>query len=161
MNWKEVCDDPILQNLPYKIELNRHGEVVMNAVRMEHSFYVERIQFLLKDFLPNGYCPPELAVETEDGVRSPDVAWISRERALASRGALYATVAPEICVEVMSPGNTELQMTEKRRLYFKAGAEEFWLCSEEGKIRFFTPFGELESSKRVPDFPNKIKLFLE
>jgi len=52
-------------------------------------------------------------------------------------------------------------MTEKRRLYFKAGAEEFWLCSEEGKIRFFTPFGELESSKRVPDFPNKIKLFLE
>ena len=161
MNWQEVCDDPILQNLPYKIELNRHGEVVMNAVSMEHSFYVERIQFLLKDFLPNGYCPPELAVETEDGVRSPDVAWISRERALASRGALYATVAPEICVEVMSPGNTELQMTEKRRLYFKAGAEEFWLCSEEGKIRFFTPFGELESSKRVPDFPNKIELFSE
>ena len=161
MNWQEVCDDPILQNLPYKIELNRFGEVVMNAVRMEHSFYVERIQFLLKDFLPNGYCPPELAVETEDGVRSPDVVWISRERALASRGALYATVAPEICVEVMSPGNTELQMTEKRRLYFKASAEEFWLCSVEGKIRFFTPFGELESSKRVPDFPNKIELFSE
>ena len=83
MNWQEVCDDPILQNLPFKLELNRHGEVVMNAVRMEHSFYVERIQFLLKELLQDGYCPPELAVETEDGVRSPDVAWISRERALA------------------------------------------------------------------------------
>ena len=83
MNWQEVCDDPILQNLPFKLELNRHGEIVMNAVRMEHSFYVERIQFLLKELLHDGYCPPELAVETEDGVRSPDVAWISRERVLA------------------------------------------------------------------------------
>ena len=73
MNWQEVCDDPILQNLPYKIELNRHGEVVINAVRMEHSFYVERIQCLLKEFLPKGYCIPELEVETADGVRSPDV----------------------------------------------------------------------------------------
>ena len=69
MNWQEVCDDPILQNLPYKLELNRYGEVVMNAVRMEHSFYVEKILLLLKEFLPEGYCPPELAVETEDGVR--------------------------------------------------------------------------------------------
>jgi len=62
MNWQEVCDDPILQNLPYKLELNRYGEVVMNAVRMEHSFYVEKILLLLKEFLPEGYCPPELAV---------------------------------------------------------------------------------------------------
>ena len=115
----------------------------------------------MKELLQDGYCPPELAVETEDGVRSPDVAWISRERALASRGALYASVAPEICVEVMSPGNSELQMAEKRKLYFQAGAEEFWLCSEDGKMRFFTPFGELESSKRVHGFPKLIELFSE
>ena len=113
-----------------------------------------------KELLQDGYCPLELAVETEDGVRSPDVAWISRERALASRGSLYATVAPEICVEVMSPGNSELQMTEKRKLYFQAGAEEFWLCSEDRKMRFFTSFRGLESSKRVPGFPKLIELFL-
>ena len=45
MNWQEVCDDPILQNLPYKLELNRYGEVVMNVVRMEHSFYVKKFFF--------------------------------------------------------------------------------------------------------------------
>ena len=61
----------------------------------------------------------------------------------------------------MSPGNTELQMTEKRKLYFQAGAEEFWLCSEDGKMCFFIPFGELESSKRVPGFPKLIELFSE
>ena len=80
---------------------------------------------------------------------------------MASRGALYAAVAPEICVEVISTGNTELLMTEKRKLYFKANAEEFWLCSEDGKMRFFTPFGELESSRRVPGFPKLIELLLE
>ena len=48
MNWQEVCDDPILQNLPYKLELNRYREVVMNAVGMEHAFYVEKTLLLLK-----------------------------------------------------------------------------------------------------------------
>ena len=43
------------------------------------------------------------------------------------------TLPPEICVEVISTGNTELLMTEKRKLYFKASAEEFWFCSKEGK----------------------------
>ena len=79
MNCQEVCDDLTLQNLLHKIELNHYGEVLMNVVRMEHSFYVEKILFLLKGFLPNGYCPPELAVETEDGVHSSGVVWISRE----------------------------------------------------------------------------------
>ena len=45
MNWQEVCDDLTLQNLLHKIELNRYGEVVMNVVRTEHSFYVEKILF--------------------------------------------------------------------------------------------------------------------
>ena len=39
MNWQEVCDDPSLQDLPYKIELNQYGEVIMNAVRVKHSLY--------------------------------------------------------------------------------------------------------------------------
>ena len=159
--WDAVCEDPQLQDLPYKLELNGDGELLMNAVKVQHAFVVYEIQRLLMQHRPDGFSPPEFPILTEDGVRSPDVAWISRERALASRGALYASVAPEICVEVMSPGNSELQMTEKRKLYFQAGAEEFWLCSEDGKMRFFTPFGELESSKRVPGFPKLIELFSE
>ena len=57
MNWQEVCDDPSLQDLPFKIELNQHGEVIMNAVRVKHSLYVEKILLLLKAFLPNGSAP--------------------------------------------------------------------------------------------------------
>ena len=61
----------------------------------------------------------------------------------------------------MSPGNSEVQMTEKWKLYFQAGADAFWLCSEDGEMRFFTPFGELESYKRVPSSPKLIELFSE
>ena len=30
MTWQEVLDDPRLQNLPYKIELDQWGRIVMS-----------------------------------------------------------------------------------------------------------------------------------
>ena len=48
-----------------------------------------------------------------------------------------STLAPEICVEVMSPTNTEEEMQEKRRLYREIGAEEVWVVGEKGRIRFY------------------------
>lgn len=32
MDWNEVCSDPTLKNLPYKIELNQFGQVVSNRL---------------------------------------------------------------------------------------------------------------------------------
>jgi len=29
MNWQEVCEIPQLKNLPFKIELNEYGRIVM------------------------------------------------------------------------------------------------------------------------------------
>ncbi len=37
MNWQEVCREPTLQNLPFKIELNRYGQVVMSPAEMEEK----------------------------------------------------------------------------------------------------------------------------
>ena len=42
--WDEVIADPQLQELPYKLELNADGELIMNAVRVIHSFLVYEIQ---------------------------------------------------------------------------------------------------------------------
>ena len=46
--------------------------------------------------------------------------------------------APEICVEVLSPSNSEPEMNEKRALYFEAGAHEVWICDLDGKMEFHT-----------------------
>ena len=37
MNWQEICNDPLLRELPYKIELNEWGKIVMTPAR--HSAF--------------------------------------------------------------------------------------------------------------------------
>lgn len=66
-----------------------------------------------------------------------------------------STLAPEICVEVMSSSNTDEEMEEKRQLYLDLGAEEVWLVDEEGHIRFFGE-EELDASKIAPDCPTAV-----
>ena len=49
-------------------------------------------------------------------------------------------------------------MTEKRLLYFEAGAKEIWLCDENGVMRFFNAGQELTHSLLVPEFPEKVDI---
>ena len=34
MQWHEVCEHPSLQNLPFKIELNERGQILMSPVKV-------------------------------------------------------------------------------------------------------------------------------
>lgn len=37
MQWQEACENQYLKNLPFKIELNDQGKVLMNPVKVNHS----------------------------------------------------------------------------------------------------------------------------
>jgi len=39
MNWQEVCTNPALQNLPYKMELNRQGQIIMSPASVRHVIF--------------------------------------------------------------------------------------------------------------------------
>ncbi len=159
LTWEDIIADPSLQDLPYKIETNRYHQIVMSPATFWHSDYQLEIGALLKKFLPLGRAAVECAIQTSEGVRVADVAWISRERRLPHRRAISLPIAPEICVEVLSPSNTRGQMLEKMTLYFAKGAEEVWLCDEHGKMEFFTAASAPEpvaSSLRCPEFPPQI-----
>jgi Uma2 family endonuclease len=65
------------------------------------------------------------------------------------------TLAPEICVEVLSEANTEDEMQEKRYLYRDAGANEVWVVDQERHVRFFGE-DEREHSALAPDFPGEL-----
>jgi len=156
--WQEVCEDPRLRDLPFKIELNAYGQIVMSPVRVKQGAYQTEISFLLRQALPDGQTGVETAIQTSDGTRVADVTWFSLGRWEIAAEAFDAPVAPEICVEVLSPGNTSAEMSEKRRLYFEAGAEEVWLCGIDGRMQFFAASGEVAASLRVPDFPERIEL---
>ncbi len=157
MNWQEICEDKNLQNLPFKIELNKWGQIVMSPAKVIQSFYQGKIQTLLESSLTTGIIMPELAIETTDGVKVADVVWVSDERADIILDETAASIAPEICVEVKSGSNTLTEMLEKKALYLEAGAEEVWICDKKGKLYFYNSQGPTEHSVRSPDFPKQIK----
>jgi Uma2 family endonuclease len=68
--------------------------------------------------------------------------------------------APEICVEVLSPSNTEAEIQEKTDLYFDAGAKEVWICVPSGTMTFKTRGANRppKQSQLCPDFPKKVRL---
>ena len=67
-------------------------------------------------------------------------------------------LAPEFCVEVLSPSNSTAEIDEKRALYFDAGATEVWICNLDGSMSFFVGPGHLQSATSVlcPSFPTRI-----
>jgi Uma2 family endonuclease len=157
MKWEEVCELKELQDLPFKIELNKWGQIVMSPVKIKHSFYQGRIQRLLESLLNTGEVMPECAIDTSDGVKVADVVWCSDERFTQIEDEISASIAPEICIEVRSSSNTSDEMEFKKQLYLEAQAIEVWLCNEPGQMKFYNAQGELDKSLLVPEFPKEIK----
>ena len=158
MDWKEVTENPNLQDLPFKIELNEYGQIVMNLVKLNHSVYQGEIISRLRAINPDGKVLAECAVWTCKGTKVADVAWFSDELWSKQRGKTEATIAPEVCVEVSSMSNTGNEMKEKRELYFEQGAQEFWFCDEYGNISFYNSKKKLKNSVLFPEFPVKVEI---
>lgn len=157
--WEDVQNDPLLRDLPFKIETNEHGQVVMSPPpALPHGFRQPRIARLLEDCLPDGQVATECPVATSKGTKGVDVVWFSAERRKKVGDQTRSSIAPEVCVEILSPSNTTAEMDEKRALYFEAGAEEVWLCDGEGHMRFFDADGRREASARAPDFPQRVEI---
>lgn len=157
MEWQEVCENPQLQDLPFKMELNHWGQIVMSPAKNIHSVLQWEIQRTIYDLLgKNGKIIPECSIQTSDNVKVADVVWISSERYAQVKDEIAYSLAPEICIEVISASNSKSEMLAKKDLYLEAGAEEVWLCSLEGKISFYDCSGQIECSLRIPDFPLQV-----
>lgn len=156
--WHSALHDPALRDLPYKVETNASGQIILSPHKPRHSFLQSRLVVLLARQGPTGGEPSvEFAVQTDDGVKVPDVVWISDERRREiPADAESSPVAPEICVEVLSEGNTAEEMNTKRDLYLRHGAVEVWTCSAEGRLRFFDADGEREQSALAPNVPRAV-----
>ena len=158
MTWEEVCADPCLQDLPYKIELNKWGNIEMSPARNRHGEYQGEITHLLRTLKKGGIAFPECGVQTAENIKVPDVAWVSLERRRSTPHEFAYAIAPEICVEVISPSNLLEEQMHKGKLYLQAGAKEFWLCDEHGAMRFFDGTGPLERSRLCPEFPLRLEI---
>ena len=157
MKWDEVCKDSLLQDLPYKIELNEWGNIVMSPASNRHGNLQTKIAFYLMSHMSDGTVLTECSVDTPKGVKVADVVWVSAAFLQRNRGTTPYVEAPEVCVEIQSPANSDAEMADKRSLYFAGGARECWLCDEDGNVSFFSRQGKMDRSQLFPAMAARVE----
>jgi Uma2 family endonuclease len=159
--WDELLADPEMAKIEGRVETDRYGHVIMSPPPApSHGSFQSEIAYNLRTLMSHGRVLTECPISTADGVKAADVAWASpaRMRELGNRACFPN--APEICVEVISPGNSRAEIREKMALYFDAGAQEVWLCDKSGVVEFFGAGAAraVRSSKPCPAFPKTVVL---
>lgn len=158
--WEEICADPFYSSLGHRIETDRHGHIIMTPpAGRPHGTKQFLIAQRIGELLAKGEVVTECPISTSDGVRSADVSWLSENLSSSTAGENLLRVAPEICVEVISPLNTPSEMADKKALYFDAGASEVWFCREDGTMEFYlSPSTEPAAQSAIcPNFPKTIE----
>ncbi len=110
------------------------GELlVTRALRWSHQKSVGKIYKVLDNWseetgLGEAVAGPGVIFTDHDNV-IPDVVWVSRERLASLDQAEHLTVAPELVIEVLSPGaeNERRDRQLKLRLYSIQGVQEYWI----------------------------------
>jgi len=77
------------------------------------------------------YHAPFDVVFTDIDVVEPDLLYISRERAAAILTPKHVRGAPDLVVEIGSPGTRTRDETIKRHLYDRAGVSEYWIVDPD------------------------------
>ena len=137
---------------------DEHGIVIMNlAAPLAVYVKVNKLGFVYG--AETGF-----KIETDpDTVRAPDIAFITRERIEQSgiyKG--YRPGAPDLAVEVLSPGDTSEEVDEKIAEWLTAGARMVWVVSPKRRtvtvyrslkeIKILTEQDELDGADVVPGF---------
>ena len=144
--WRQLADNPVVAAIPCKVELNEKGAIEVSPPTVPHAFLQGLLTRELARQRPEGTTLPECPIETDIGIRVPDVVWVSPDLMQRHRNEKEFRVAPELCVEVLSPTNTRIEMAEKTAAYLAAGAKEVWIVGEDGVAEIYTNAGRVSAS---------------
>lgn len=111
-----------------------HGELVdMGNSGMEHGYIacllVAELMAFVRRHQLGAVCDSSTAFTLKNGnKRSPDIAFIDRERlkGLSRPPRGFFEGAPDLVVEILSPGNTVEEMHQKIVEYFENGTRLLW-----------------------------------
>ncbi|WP_446009536.1 Uma2 family endonuclease [Candidatus Electrothrix sp.] len=80
MEWAQLINNPFLKDLPFKIELNKWGKILMSPASNSHGHIQFEIGAKIKEGKKGqGKVITECSIQTSQGVKVADVAWISDE----------------------------------------------------------------------------------
>src|SRR5262245_29853460 len=87
--WQQMLRDPLLADVPGKLELTEKGTIELSPPYTPHGIRQAFVTGELGRLRPDGTTMVQCAIETDIGVRVPDVAWASAEFM-----ARHGTVSP-------------------------------------------------------------------
>ncbi len=122
-----------------RVELLRGKLFPMVAPNRRHQRHSNRLSFLINSYLAGQSCelytapfdvrlPDRLKKPKFDGdiytVVQPDLCVVCDPDKLDDHGCIGA---PDLIIEILSPGNTQKEMANKFRLYEESGVREYWI----------------------------------
>lgn len=152
LKWQEVLNNPFFNDVPFKVELNKFGQILMSPASNKHGIVQNKTARNIEKEKRNGVVIIECSILTSEGVKVADVAWASDKFISEFSDQTPYPKAPEICVEIVSSVDSQAEMTEKKRLYLEKGALEVWIVSLENEVKIFTHTGQIELSELVKGF---------
>ena len=135
------------EDLPYEAPLEGLAELVEGEILREpppgeeHGWVGARLLIPLGRFVEEHRLGRVYLAETgfvlardPDTVRAPDIAFVSRQRLDAEvRRGPYFEGAPDLAVEVLSPGNASRDMRAKIRDFLTAGSCAVWVVDPSSR----------------------------
>ena len=104
---------------------DEHGEIAAIIAHTLRAFVVEHGLGSVR--VESGF---QLSREP-DTVRAPDVAFIAKERLIRPRPKGYYPGAPDVAIEILSPGDTFREVQERIEAWLSAGAKSVWLVDPD------------------------------
>jgi len=144
--WLRMLDDPVLADVPGKLELTEKGTIELSLASTRHGILQAFVAGEMQRLRSDGTAMTECGIETDIGIRVPDVAWASSEFMRRHGTATPLPRAPELCVEVLSPTNSRPEIEQKTAAYLAAGAIEVWLVAEDGTVEMLDERGRVAKS---------------
>ena len=155
--WQQLASDPLVAAIPFKVELNEKGAIEVSPPTLRHAFLQAFVSAELQRQRPDGTTFTECPVETDIGVRVPDVVWASPEFMQRHGTESEFRAGPDLCVEVLSPTNTRAEIAEKVAAYLAAGSREVWVVGDDGVPEIHTTAGRIGASTLGFDLPRPPK----
>jgi Uma2 family endonuclease len=153
LRWQQLANDPLVAAIPFKVELNEKGAIEVSPPTVRHGVIQAFLARELARQRPKGTTITECPVETDIGVRVPDVVWASLTFMQRHGAETVFRAGPDLCVEVLSPTNTRAEIGEKVAAYLAAGAREVWVVGDDGVPEVQTSRGRVAVSSLGFELP--------
>jgi len=142
--WQELAQD---EQSPDYYELTEYGELVLSPKPTNrHQRLCTQIALQLQTQLGGEAVMDGAVLTGTAGVRVPDVLWMPPPKWKDLPNTPTVFEAPDIVVEVLSPGNRKGEMDHKIHGYLKSGVKEVIVVGLTGTIDYIHPDGRHTTS---------------